>query len=232
MLMKKLKTVFSRFTKGELLLWTGSMLLILLSFVLFDRQNYLNMIWSLMAVTALIFVAKGDPLGQFLFIFFEIMYAIISLSYSYYGEAITYLFMSLPMTLLSLISWLKNPYKDNKNEVEVNHVGKKEFFLMLIGDAIVTVIFYFLLGWFGTANLLVSTFSVATSFAAAYLIFRRSPFFPLGYAINDLVLIVLWSLAAFDDISYLSVAICFVAFLVNDTYSFISWRRMEKRQKI
>ena len=160
------------------------------------------------------------------------MYAIISLSYSYYGEAITYLFMSLPMTLLSLISWLKNPYKDNKNEVEVNHVGKKEFCLMLVGDAIVTIIFYFLLGWFGTANLLVSTFSVATSFAAAYLIFRRSPFFPLGYTINDLVLIVLWSLAAFDDISYLSVAICFVAFLINDTYSFISWRRMEKRQKI
>ena len=230
--MNKLKGIFSRFSRGEILLWSVSSLLIILSFVLFDRQNYFNLVSSLLAVTALIFVAKGDPIGQFLFIFFEIFYASISLSYSYYGEAITYIFMALPMSVLSVVSWLKNPYKDNKNEVEVNHVSKKEFFLMLIGATAVTGIFYLILGWFGTTNLLVSTFSVGTSFVAAYLIFRRSPFFPLGYAINDVVLILLWTLASFDDISYLSVAICFLTFFVNDLYGFISWRRMEKRQKI
>lgn len=228
--MKKLKSVFSHFSKGELMLWSGSAFVIMLSFVLFDRQNYFNLISSLLAVTALIFVAKGDPIGQFLFIFFEIFYASISLSYSYYGEAITYIFMSLPMSVLSVVSWIKNPYDNNKKEVKVNSISKKEFFLMLLGASAITAIFYFLLDFFGTANLLVSTFSVATSFVAAYLIFRRSPFFPLGYAINDLVLIVLWTLAAFDDISYLSVSICFVTFFINDLYGFISWRQMKKRQ--
>ena len=134
------------------------------------------------------------------------------------------------MTVLSLISWLKNPYNDNKKEVKVNNLHKKEIVFMLLLTGAVTILFYFLLGLFGTANLLVSTFSVATSFAAAYLIFRRSPYFPLGYAINDIVLIVLWSLASLDDISYMSVTICFVTFLINDLYGFISWRRMEKRQ--
>ena len=52
----------------------------------------------------------------------------------------------------------------------------------------------------------------------------------LAYAANDVVLILLWTLAAAEDISYLSVIICFVMFLVNDLYGFISWRRMEKRQ--
>ena len=228
--MNYIKKLFSDFSKGELLLWSSSVFLILLSFILFDRQNYFNLISSLLAVTALIFVAKGDPIGQFLFIFFEIIYASISLSYTYYGEAITYFFMSLPMTVLSLISWLKNPYNDNKKEVKVNNLHKKEIVFMLLLTGAVTILFYFLLGLFGTANLLVSTFSVATSFAAAYLIFRRSPYFPLGYAINDIVLIVLWSLASLDDISYMSVTICFVTFLINDLYGFISWRRMEKRQ--
>ena len=83
---------------------------------------------------------------------------------------------------------------------------------------------------FYNRNILPSTLSVATSFAAVYLTFRRSPYFALAYAANDVVLIVLWILAAREDISYLSVIICFVMFLVNDLYGFVSWKRMEKRQ--
>ena len=96
--------------------------------------------------------------------------------------------------------------------------------------ALVTWGFYFILDHFGTANMLPSALSVATSFAAVYLPFRRSPWFALAYAANDVVLIVLWTLAAVENISYLSVIICFVMFLVNDLYGFVSWKRMEKRQ--
>ena len=74
------------------------------------------------------------------------------------------------------------------------------------------------------------TLSVATSFIAVYLTFRRSPYFALAYAANDVALIVLWILAAKEDISYLSVIICFIMFLVNDLYGFVSWKRMERRQ--
>ena len=38
------------------------------------------------------------------------------------------------------------------------------------------------------------------------------------------------TLVAVKDISYLSVIICFVMFLVNDLYGFVNWKRMEKRQ--
>ena len=83
-----------------------------------------------------------------------------------------------------------------------------------------------------TANLIPSTISVATSFAAAYLTFRRTPWFSLAYAANDVVLIVLWVLATLEDISYLSVIVCFAMFLINDCYSFINWRRMQQLQKL
>ena len=63
-----------------------------------------------------------------------------------------------------------------------------------------------------------------------YMTFRRSPYFALAYAANDIVLIVLWIFASMADISYLSVMICFVLFLVNDIYGYISWRKMEQRQ--
>ena len=64
-----------------------------------------------------------------------------------------------------------------------------------------------------------------------YLTFRRSPYFALAYAANDVVLIVLWALAAAENVTYISVIICFVVFLVNDLYGFASWKQMEKRQQ-
>ena len=102
---------------------------------------------------------------------------------------------------------------------------------MWILTAIVTVIFYFILKHFGTANIIPSTISVTTSFIAVYLTFRRSPFFALAYAANDIILIILWILASSADTRYVSVAVCFAAFLFNDIYGFISWQKMKARQK-
>lgn len=102
---------------------------------------------------------------------------------------------------------------------------------MCVLAAAVTVGFYFILKAFGTANLILSTLSVTTSFIAVYLTFRRSPFYAAGYAANDIVLIILWILAARENSGYVSVAVCFGAFLVNDLYGLISWRKIEKRQR-
>lgn len=206
-------------------------MLITASFFIFSTDGILTLVASVLGVTALILCAKGNPLGQLLMVIFSILYGIISFSFAYYGEMITYLGMSGPMALLSLISWLKNPYNGKKSEVKVNRVGGKEIVFMLVLSAVVTLGFYFILEYFNTANLIFSTFSVTTSFIAVYLTFRRSPYFALVYALNDVVLIVLWTYAAIYNISYLSVIICFVVFLFNDLYSFTSWKRMQRRQK-
>lgn len=226
--MKKLTTYFS---KGELALWGSSAGLILVSFFLFDRVNFMTLVASLIGVTSLIFNAKGNPIGQALIIAFSLLYGIISYGFSYYGEMITYLGMTAPMALFALISWLKNPYNGNRAEVAANRISKTETVFMCGLTAMVTIVFYFILAHFRTANMIPSTVSVATSFIAVYLTFRRSPYFALAYAANDVVLIVMWSLAAVENIRYLSVIICFVMFLLNDLYGFASWKRMEIRQQ-
>ena len=218
------------FTGGELALWGGSAGLILVAFFLFDRVNFMTLAASLIGITSLIFNAKGNPIGQALMVVFSLLYGVISYTFSYYGEMITYLGMTGPMALFALISWLRNPYNGNRAEVTVNRLENKELALMYVLTALVTVGFYFILDYFDTANMIPSTLSVTTSFIAVYLTFRRSPYFALAYAANDVVLIVLWTMAAAEDISYLSVIICFVMFLVNDLYGFVSWKRMEKRQ--
>ncbi len=226
----KMKNYIDYFTKFELVLWSSSVLFILVSFLLFDRVNYMILTASLIGVTSLIFNAKGNPFGQLLMIIFSILYGIISFSFAYYGEMITYLGMTAPMALFSLVSWLKNPYKGNKSEVEINRIKSKEVVFMLVLTLAVTVLFYFILKYFNTANIVPSTISVTTSFIAAYLTFRRSPYFALAYALNDIVLIVMWVMATLTDISYISVIICFAMFLVNDIYGYVNWLRIEKRQ--
>ena len=194
--MTKLKGYFS---KGELILWSTSVIFIIISFCAFDRTYYLTLCASLIGVTSLIFNAKGNPFGQLLMVIFSLLYGVISYTFSYYGEMITYLGMTMPMAVFALISWLKNPYNGNKAEVKVNDIGKRE--------------------------------TVTTSFLAVYLTFRRSPYFALAYAANDIVLILLWILASLYDIRYISVVVCFAAFFVNDIYGFISWRKMKVRQQ-
>ncbi len=225
----KLSNPFRDLTKFELFLWLISMAMIILSFA-FSDGGYLEAIASLIGVTALIFVAKGYVLGQILTVIFSVFYGIISFFFGYYGEMITYLCMSAPMAVMSIISWVRHPYKDSK-EVEISTISRKQLAVMAILTVIVTIVFYFLLGFLGTTNLMFSTISVATSFIAAYFTFLRSPYYALGYAVNDIVLIILWVLASMENISYLPMVMCFVMFLANDLYGFYNWRKMQKRQE-
>lgn len=225
-----MKRLLSYFTTGEKTLWLSSVAVIIVFFAIFDGEGYMKLTASLIGVTSLIFLAKGNPFGNVLMIAFSLLYAVISFSFEYYGEMITYLGMTAPMALFSLISWLKNPYNNNKSQVKVREATPKMLLLGSLLTVAVTVVFYFVLSFLNTANVIPGTISVLTSFFAAYLTFMRTPYFPLAYALNDVVLIVLWIMATKEDSSYVSVIVCFCVFLVNDLYGFINWCRMKKKQ--
>ena len=232
--MKNYFSSFKTLTKFEKGLWITSLTITLLSyaasFFLGGTGSLLNLIASLIGVTALIFVAKGHVLGQILTVVFSVFYGIISVLFAYYGEMITYLFMTTPMAIVAAMEWIKNPYK-NTREVKVHKVTKKQLTVMWCLAILVTFLFYFILKALNTANLFFSTISITTSFVASYLTYLRSPYYAIGYSANDIVLIVLWILASIEDISYFPMVACFVMFLFNDLYGFYNWRKMQKRQK-
>ena len=223
---------FADFSREEKWLWTGSVTLLVFGFFLWDRVHYFTLFSSLIGITSLLFNAKGHPLGPFLMIFFSLCYGILSHAQAYYGEMITYLGMTLPMSVLSLISWLKHPHEKGKPVVRIRKLRKRDLFLLTIASLLVTLLFYFILKEFHTARLPLSTLSVTTSFLAVAFTALRSPYYALGYAANDAVLILLWALAAAEDPSALSVTICFVLFLVSDLYGFFRWKKRERRQAL
>ena len=229
--MKKLKAFFQSLTVFEWCLWGGSALAIVLSFVLCGNRSYLNLIGALIGVTMLIFLAKGNVIGNFLGVAFAVFYGVISFFPRYYGEMITYLCMSAPAAVISIVTWLKHPFQGKKTEVKINRLSCKEYLFALALSAAVTVAFYFILRAMNTANLIWSTVSVLTSFFASYLNIRRSPAYALAYCANDVVLMVLWTLLSLENSAYVCMVVCFAAFLVNDFYGFVSWTRMRKKQQ-
>lgn len=218
------------FTGYEIAIWLVSVTAIIVSFFAFGGKGVLSLVASLIGATSLIFIAKGNPIGQALTVVFSVLYGIISLQVRYYGEMITYLGMTAPMAIAALISWLRHPFKGNRSEVKVNNLRPREYLFAFALTAAVTTAFYFILRAMNTANLIPSTISVATSFIAVYLTARRSPNYALGYAANDVVLIVLWVMANMQSGEYVSVIACFSVFFLNDVYGFINWRRILKRQ--
>lgn len=211
-------------------LWSISMLIVTVSNLVGGSFDVLTLAATWVGITSLIFAAKGNVWAQFLMVAFSILYGIISFRFRYWGEMITYLGMTLPMAVWSAVTWLRNPSAGSKSKVAIRKLEKKHFLFLLVLSIVVTGAFYFILRWLETPNIVFSTLSVTTSFLAASLTMLRSSYYALGYAANDLVLIVLWGLAAAKDPVYIPVIINFMIFFMNDMYGFISWKKRERTQ--
>ena len=217
-------------SRKEWCLWIGSLLIVTISNLAGRQLDYLTLVATWVGITSLIFAAKGNVIAQILMVIFSILYGIISFHFRYWGEMLTYLGMTMPMAIWSTITWLSNPSKEKKGEVAIQQLTKKHIKALLFFSVLVTGIFCAVLWRLQTPNLFFSTLSVATSFLAASLTMLRSSYYAMAYAANDLVLIILWSLAAIKNPVYIPVIMNFSIFFINDTYGFLSWRKRERIQ--
>lgn len=222
-----MKNPFKNFTKKEWILWIASLLIVIVSNLVTADFDLLTLTAALIGVTSLIFAAKGNVWAQILMIVFSILYGIISYRFRYWGEMITYLGMTLPMAVWSTITWLRHPSEGNEAEVKIRILHRTQALWVTVSCAVVTFVFYLILKTLDTPNIVFSTISVVTSFLAAALTMLRSSYYALGYAANDIVLIVLWTLASLENPAYLPVVVNFAIFFFNDMYGFLSWKRRE-----
>lgn len=217
-------------SKKEWAIWIGSLLLVTVSNVVSGDLDLFTLLAALVGATSLIWAAKGNVWSQILMIVFSILYGIISWRFRYWGEMITYLGMTMPMAIWSTITWIKNPSKENGNEVAIQNLNWKHVVALSFFCCVVTSGFYFLLRELNTPNIVLSTISIATSFLAAALTMLRSSYYALGYASNDIVLIILWILASRENPIYIPVVVNFLIFFFNDMYGFVSWKKREEEQ--
>lgn len=188
--------------------------------------DILTLVAACVGITSLVFAAKGNVWAQILMIIFSILYGIISWRFHYWGEMITYLGMTMPMAIWSTVTWLKNPAKNGK-EVAIQELRLKHIVWLVLFGTITTIVFYYILAVLNTPNIVFSTISITTSFLAASLTMLRSSYYAFGYALNDIVLIILWMFASLKNPAYIPVTIIFAIFFFNDMYGFICWKKRE-----
>ena len=217
-------------SKREWIIWMGSLIIVFASNIITTDFDLLTLVAALIGVTSLIFAAKGNVWAQVLMVIFSILYGIISFRFHYWGEMITYLGMTMPMSVWSTITWLKNSSEENESEVQIQILNKKHIIGLTISGIFVTGVFYYILKLLNTPNIIFSTISIITSFLATSLTMLRSSYYAIGYAANDIVLIILWVLASIENPAYIPVVVNFSIFFINDMYGFVSWKKREIQQ--
>ena len=188
-------------------------ILVVLSIFIFFERNFLSLSCSFIGCFAIFSLAKGFFFAPMINVVFDILYIILSYTQCYYGEAIIYIAMTLPIDLYSSFAWIKNKSKESEI-IKINKIKKVEWIFFWIGTAVLTIAFYFILKALNTSQLITSTISFITSAMAGYFLIRRSHYYSLTYSFNDIVLIILWGLACINDISYIPMVICFISFFV------------------
>lgn len=212
---------------GKIFLLLGTISSFVLTFLF--KGTWIDLGYTLLYFWTALLLAKGKYSCYIIGIISTFFYAYVSYSNSYYGEVIIAMCCTLPLMIVGLINWLK--HQDNTNTVVIKEISKKELILVLLSQVIMFFGYYFLLKTFNTINLLVSTFSIVASIIATYLTARRSEYGFVGFIVNDIILITLWSIPVISgNLNIIPVLLCPVLLLINDIYGVYNWKRIKNIQ--
>ena len=221
-----MKKLFKDWTKFEIGLLLTSIIVVLGSGI-FAKSNLLVIMSSIAGVSCALTQAKGKVISQFIGLIVVVLYSMVSFQNRYYGEVLIYVFLMFPLFVGGIISWIKNVNKEN-DTVNKNDLKPKEWIVLAIISVVMFVVLYYLLKYFNTDQLLVSTLSMLTVLFATYLVARRSKYGFLFYMANDIILIILWGLPIiYGNLALIPMVCEPVINLINDTYGWRSWNKRE-----
>ena len=226
-MIKKYFEDWNMFEKSFLLL---GLLASILSSVIFKGTIIDTLYTSLYLITALL-MSKGKVECYFVGFVSVFFYGIVSFNQGYYGELLITAFLTFPIMIIGIISWLRHQDKE-KDTVIISTLSKKEIIIAFLSQLVLFWIYYYILKVFNTDLLIISTLSIVTSVLASYFEARRSELSLFCYIANDLVIITLWLIPIISgQTNLISVLVGPILLLINDIYGSYNWNRLKKQQK-
>ncbi len=225
-----IKKYFNDWNKFEKSFLICGLLVSVISAIIFNGTIIDTLYTSLYLITALL-MSKGKVECYFVGFVSVFFYGIVSYNQGYYGELIITIFLTFPIMIIGIISWLRHQDKE-EDTVVISSLSKKEITIVLLSQLILFWIYYFILKVFNTDLLVISTISVVTSVLASYFEARRSELSLFCYVANDLVIITLWLVPIINGQTQLiSVLVGPILLLINDIYGSYNWGKLKKKQK-
>ena len=224
-MIKKYFSTWNLYEKLYLLL--GIILTIVVTII--TKSTIISMLYVITYIINALLSSKGRP-ECYIFGFTGIIfYGYLSFEQKYFGELIILVFMSIPVMIMGVVSWLKNR---NEESIIINTLSKKEIILVILSQAIMFWLYYYILKLFNTSMLVVSTLSIIMSLLALYFGSRRSEICYYFYLLNDIVGITLWIMPILNgEKAMFSVIFGPILLFINDIYGVYNWKRLKNKQK-
>ncbi len=227
--MKYIYNYFKDWNLFERLFLFIGIILGILSSIIF-HGTIIDSLYTITYLTTAILMSKGKVESYFIGFFSVFFYGIVSYNQGYYGELLITIFLTFPIMIVGIISWLKHQDKDD--DVVISSLSKKEIIFAFSSQLILFWAYYFLLKSFNTDLLVISSCSIVTSVLASYFEARRSELSLFCYIANDLIIITLWVIPIVKgNTSLISVFMGPLLLLVNDIYGSYNWKRLKNIQK-
>lgn len=225
-----IKQYFKDWNKFELTFLICGLLASIISSIIFHGTIIDTLYTSLYLITALL-MSKGKVECYFVGFVSVFFYGIISYNQGYYGELIITAFLTFPIMIIGIVSWLRHQDKD-EDTVIISSLSKTEIAIAFLSQLVLFWVYYFLLKAFNTDLLVISSISVVTSVLASYFEARRSELSLFCYIANDIVIITLWLIPILKgQTELISVLLGPILLLINDIYGSYNWKRLKKQQK-
>ncbi len=230
----KFKSAIKNQSLFEILFLPFAIITIVVCFFVGKDKNLLSLITSLIGIVSVFLIAKGYFFAPWIDLTYNILYSVVSIFQAYYGEAIIYLGIMVPISIFSIVTWIKHKFSKTSPEIKINgKISKREYVYLFGITYFASIGFYFLLHALSTEQLIFSTLSLATSAVASYLMLRRNPYFSLVFLLDDIISITMWVIAVVQNgIGLLPTVICFLVFFINDIYGYVHWRKLERKQSL
>ena len=221
-----MKKIFKDWTKFEIALLLSSIIIVVVSGI-FTKSNLLTISCSITGILCALTQAKGKVISQFIGLLLVLLYSVLSFQNRYYGEVLIYIFIMLPLFVGGIISWIKNVNRET-DTVNKNELKRVEWIVLTIVASITFIGLYYLLKYFNTSQLFISTLSMVTSLFATYLVARRSKYGFLFYMGNDIIMLILWGLpVVLGNLTLIPMMVNPIINFINDTYGWRSWNKRE-----
>ena len=215
----------------DLILILTGIIVVTITGILFGSPWYI-IVSTLLGLLCVFTQAKGKISTHFIGIIHFCFYIFISYTQKYYGEAILYLSIMLPMYIYGVIHWLANRDKKENVVIVKSNLSKKEWLFSSIGFVLLSVGVFFLLRALKTSQLITNTLSFVSMLPAVYLLIRRCKWNQVAFLINDFIVPILWLVLVIQgDLSFLPMVVYHVFQITYDIYGLIEWIKLEKRQK-
>lgn len=229
--MEKIKNFFKEIKWYEYL-FVGVCLTIFVTLSVVFKSSIITTLSAILGFLAVFFISKGNVVGQILGLLQIPFYSYISYSNSYYGEFIICLTISFPLYALAIFSWVKN-INSSSGDIKVNtKIGWREWLVVVIISLIVGVGVYFLLDYFNTYQVLLSTLSVTTSAIACYIVMRRNGYGFIFYIANNIISMSMWILLVINnhDLTQIITFFNYITYFMLNVRGVFNFAKLKKQQ--